>query len=157
MSDSDGSGCWLNSHGRVKDEMVSSSLAIPPGLEPAPLTPIAMDHGLGALRPPGLARRVVGKIARWQRLPDVQNRHRNVPRRLDDVVTLEQRGIANHRVVQERLVAGARFSPEEVIVVKIHTHRLEAYRGARHFRFQRPRDALLRLDMEYQAVRLKQI
>src|SRR6266571_2820424 len=126
-----------------------------PELELAPLPPIAMDHGLSNLRPPGLARRVVGKIARWQRLPDVQHRHRDVPRRLDDVVTLEQRSIANHRVVQERLVACARFGPEEVIVVKIHTHRLETYRRARNFRFQSPRDALLRLDMEHQSVRLK--
>src|SRR5882672_12677204 len=128
---------------------------LPPELELAPLTPIAMDQGLGGLRPPGLARRIVGEIARWQCLPDVQNRHGDVPGRLDDVVTLEQRGIANHRVIQECLVAGARLSPEEVVIVKIHTHRLEAYRGARHFRFQSPRDALLRLNMDNEAVRLQ--
>src|SRR5215467_10443633 len=70
------------------------------GLVLSPLTPITMGQGVGGLWTPGLACRIVGEIARRQRLPDVQNRHSDVPRRLDEVVTLEQRGITNHRVVQ---------------------------------------------------------
>src|SRR4029453_4676795 len=82
------------------------------GLQLAPLTPIALDQALSGLWPPGLTRRGVGEIARGQRRPDIENRDRRIPGSLNDVVALEQGGIANHRVIQERLIACARFSPE---------------------------------------------
>src|SRR5262245_59625553 len=75
-----------------------------------PLTPTPLHQRPCRLRSPGLARRIVREIARRQGLPDVQDGHRNVPGGLHDVATLEERGIPNHRVVQEGLITGAGFS-----------------------------------------------
>ena len=82
-----------------------------------PLAMIAREQVAGFFRSPG-ARRVIGKIARRQRVPDVQDRLHDAPAGFDHVGALEQSGVADHAVVEQALVARAGLAAEVVGVVE---------------------------------------
>jgi hypothetical protein len=72
-----------------------------------PIDPAA--YGSGVPASPSSSRRMSGSI--------------RVPRRLDLVAAREQRGLADHRVQQERLVRRRRGLAERLRVGEVHVHR----------------------------------
>src|SRR5262249_28019330 len=89
------------------------SCAIPPAAA------VRLHQRLGGSRTPR-AHRVVGKISRRQRVPDVQDRRGDLPGCLDDVGAVEERAVADHRVVQEPLVAGRGARIAQVSIPQVH-------------------------------------
>jgi hypothetical protein len=107
-------------------------------------------------RPPApTCRRVVGEVARRQRGPHVEQRLHDRPAHLHHVGALEERGVADHAVVQQPLVAGAGHRPEVVLVVEPHVDVAETQLRPGHLGAEAERDAFLGLDAEHELVRLQ--
>src|SRR5262249_19732544 len=66
--------------------------------------------------------------------------------RLDGVSALEQGGVADHAVVDQRLIAGARRGLEIVLVVEPHSDARHRDGGAGYLRIELQTDAFARLD-----------
>ena len=69
-----------------------------------------------------------------------------------DVGALEQRGIADHAVVEQRLVAGAGHALESVLVAELHVDAVDLHRRARDLDAEAQGHALLGLDVQGEVV-----
>ena len=92
---------------RIRHAQTMWSRVRPTSVSVPPLATAARHQFLGLGRTPG-AGGVVGEVARRQGLPDVEDRLHDRPAGFDHVGALEQRGVADHAVVEQPLVAGAR-------------------------------------------------
>ena len=104
------------------------------------------------LRAPG-AGGVVGERPRRQRLPDVEDGVHHVPPVLHAVRPLEERRVAAHAVVEERLVAGAGRGPEVVRVVEVHLDLARPDHGPGDLGLEAEGDPLVGLHVEDEDVR----
>src|SRR5436309_11065802 len=86
-----------------------------------PVAPIALDQLVGRARSPR-AGLVVRKIARRMGLPRLQDRRGDLPGGVDHVGAMEEGRIADHTVIDQRLVAGAGTIPLQVAVSEHHFH-----------------------------------
>src|SRR5262249_1630866 len=84
-----------------------------------PMLTIPLQQPLSLVRT-FAARLVAGEIRCAGLAPGVNKRLYDAPAGLDAVSSLEQNGIADHAVVDQRLVAGARRGREIVLVVERH-------------------------------------
>src|ERR1700731_1657767 len=89
--------------------------------EISPTAAIAFHQFVGLSRAPGSSG-IVGEITRRQRLPHVEYGIDNAPTSLDHVGALEQRGIADHAVMQQAFVSSRRSNAEIVGVGEVHIH-----------------------------------
>src|SRR5712671_4347512 len=83
-----------------------------------PCAPIAREHAvgrLGALAPGGIIRKVLCGIAR----PAIEQSLDRAPSRLDRIGPLEQSGIPDQTIIDQRLVAHGRERLEIVVVSKV--------------------------------------
>src|SRR5262245_60796949 len=83
-------------------------------------TPTITGQQLVGLFGPFAAGLVGGEVRCAGPAPGIDKGLHHAPACLDGVGTLEQGGIADHAVVDQRLVAGARRGLEIVLVVEIH-------------------------------------
>ena len=95
---------------------------------------------------------VVGEVPRGQRFPDVEDRLDDFPAGFHHVGALEQRGIAEHAVVEQALVAGARLRAEVVGVVEVHVDFAQADDRPGDLRSEAERDAFVRLQPQHEPV-----
>src|SRR5579872_6841320 len=93
------------------------------------------------------------EISRTQRFPDIQDWSNDAPSGFHHVGALEKSGVADHAIVQQSLVAGARRGAEIIGVREIHIHVTETHDRPGHLRAEAERDAFLRLDVKNQHVR----
>jgi hypothetical protein len=70
---------------------------------------------------------VVGKIARGQSVPHIEDGLNHAPTGFHHVGALEQRGVADHAIAQQTLVAGAVFRAEIGGVIEIHIDEAELH------------------------------
>src|SRR5580700_9286209 len=96
---------------------------------------------------------IVREAARWQRLPDIKNRADDSPTSLHHVRTLEQRGVADHAIMEQTFVPGGGLFAEIVRVLKIHVNRSQPHDRSRGLGGEAQRDSFLGLDMKHQLIR----
>ena len=107
---------------------------------------------VGLFRAPG-AGGVVGEIAWRQCLPDVQHRADHAPSGFDHVGALEQRGVADHAIVQQALVAGAGLACRNSRrYSKFMSTAPSRMAGPGHLGGEVQRNAFFRLDVQHQLV-----
>src|SRR5579863_1883467 len=109
-----------------------------------PVTAIAFEQVVGFPRAPRTGW-IVGKIARRQGLPDVENGLHHAPTRFDHVSALKQSCVADHAFIKQTFVTGAGLRAEIVGIAKIHIDGAEFHDGARNFCAELQRNTLLRL------------
>src|ERR1700675_1567249 len=119
--------------------------------EISPTAAIAFHQFVGLSRAPGSSG-IVGEITRRQRLPHVEHGIDNAPTGFDHVGALEQRGVADHAVMQQAFVASRRSDPEIVSIGEVHIHFAELHRGSGSLGGEAQRDAFFRLDVQHQLV-----
>src|SRR5206468_5726090 len=86
-------------------EVPEGAVEAPSGLLMDPVPAVLLDQPVRGGGSPG-AGRVVREVARGRPLPCLEDRRRDPPRRLDHVAPVEERGVADHAVVEEALVTG---------------------------------------------------
>src|SRR5262245_60278562 len=96
---------------------------------------------------------VVGEVAWRKRLPNIEDWCGYLPGFLDHVGTVEEHRIADHAVVAQGLIAGAWAVAVEIAVGELHLNRRQADRWSRRLRLELQRDALVRLDVNGEAIR----
>src|SRR5262245_24366139 len=128
-----------------RSEVMSSSRDRPPMPTLAGQQPVGLFWAFAA----GL---VGGEIRCAGLAPGIDKGLHHAPARLDAVSTLEQGGIADHAVVDQRLVAGARRGLEIVLVVERHPDARNRDRGPGYLGIDLQIYAFARLDSEHQEI-----
>src|SRR5215831_2431549 len=116
-------------------------------LERAPGASVARQELVGggrALAAGGIVGEVLGRVAR----PVVEDGLHGPPARLDVVGTLEEGGIADHAVVEQRLVAGGGRRIEIGLVGEVHADVAEIHGEAGPLGGELQRNAFVRLDAQ---------
>src|SRR5947209_14209756 len=108
----------------------------------APFAPVLREQLVRFLRPG--AARLIDRKWRLAGFPDVEQGLHDLPAILDIVGALEQRRVAVHGIIDQRLVSSARLHLEEILVREPHLHGLELHMWPRHFGAELPQDALVR-------------
>src|SRR5581483_8053009 len=113
---------------------------------PLPLAPVAREEAVGGRR--SLASRAVVREALvGVVLPVLEDRHDDLPGRLDGVPAREERRVAAHRVADEPFVRGRRDDAEAGAVVEIHRDGPDVHPRAGDLRVEAQRDPFLGLDL----------
>ena len=120
--------------------------------ERAPAPAVARQQRVGLARP-GAAGRIDRQRRRAILRPGVEHRLHHAPAGLDVVGALEQRRIADHAVIDQRLVAGARRGLEIVLVVELHLDAADLHARSRDLGAEAQGHALVGLDVQDQIVR----
>src|SRR5207248_11543787 len=105
--------------------------------------PQQLRGGIGT----GGTRRVEFKRDGLIRAPHIENRLNHRPTALDTIGTLEQCRVADHAVIDQGLVAGARLGVEVVAIAKIHPYAAEMDHRAGLLGAELQRNSLIRLDL----------
>src|SRR5215467_5433425 len=84
--------------------------------------------------------------------PGIDERLHCAPARLDAIGALEQRGVTDHAVVDQRLVAGAPCRFEIILVIERHPNACNDHRWARHLGVESQADAFVRLNAQNQEI-----
>src|ERR1035438_6227205 len=124
-----------------------SLLVIGLSTELAPAAAVAPEQFLGAggtfaaglviLEPPGA-----------RLLPGIKERLHRLPAGLHAVGALEQDVVADHAVVDQRLIAGRGLGLEVILVAEFHLDAVDRNRRTRHLGVELQRDAFGRLDAD---------
>ena len=85
----------------------------------------------------GLFRTFAAGLVRRQLLcacvaPGINKGLHDAPTCLDAISALEQRGVTNHTVVDQRLVTGASCSFKIIFIIECHPNACNSHRWARH-------------------------
>src|SRR5690242_14419241 len=118
-----------------------------------PLPAVAFEQKIGFVRTPGSCA-VLGYFAGARGAPNVENRIDKRPRGFDIVTAVEKRRITTQTIVDKRGVSGARNFPEAFLVAEIHGDVADAHFRAGTLCAEGNGDALFRLDVEDETVRL---
>ena len=94
---------------------------------------------------------VVGEVG-LLRCPGVKHRLHDAPSLLHHVGAHEERRIADHDIVEQRLVADIRLLREPVIVVEVHLHGGEVHHRPATLDLELQGDTLVRRDPQHQPV-----
>ena len=100
------------------------------GIDRQPCTPIAAEQPIGGIRA-GAAGRVIGEIDNGIACPGIEQALHRAPSGFDRIGALEQTGVADKAVVDERFVADRCERGEIVAVCKVHIHAVDLNLGAR--------------------------
>src|SRR6195952_5125331 len=119
--------------------------------ELASLAPVAAEQFLRAWRT--FAAGLINLQSLGARLlPGVEERLHRPPAGLDAVGALKQDIVADHAVVDQGLIAGARLGLEVVLVAEFHFDAAGRDRGTRNLGIELQRDAFVRLDADHQMI-----
>ncbi len=118
-----------------------------------PRTTLARQQFVGFRRTPA-SRGVVWKAFGGNRGPHIQYGLNDSPARLDHVRALEQRGVADHAVVQKPFVSRAVRAPEVTRIVKFHVHKTKPHHRTGNLGAESQRDSFVGLNVNDQPVRL---
>src|SRR5205085_6875567 len=95
---------------------------------------------------------IVGKIARRQRPPDVENRINDGPSRLHHICALEESLVAHDAIIEKDFVSGIRSGAEVVAVIEIHLHGANAHLCSRHLSAKAHGDAFIGSNVNHKLV-----
>ncbi len=84
--------------------------------------------------------------------PRIEERLHRLPTGFHAVGALKQDVVADHAVVDQRLIAGSRLRLEVILVAEFHLNAVDPDRGSGHFGVELQRDAFGRLDADHKVV-----
>src|SRR5580700_10978959 len=96
---------------------------------------------------------IIRKIVRFLRCPCIKHWLNDAPTRLYHVRALEQRCIADHAIVDERLISDVRLRREPVLVGKARLYGRQSHSLPRPLDLELQRDAFFGLDLQDEPVR----
>src|SRR5215831_3356730 len=96
----------------------------------------------------GAAGSVIGKVRGRSARPGINQAVNRTPRHLDGIGPLEQSGVADQTVVDQRLVTHRCNRLEVIAVCKIHRYAVDLNLGARTLGAEANRQALIRLNAD---------
>src|SRR5262249_21099406 len=117
-----------------------------------PCMPVAREQAIGSFGA-GAAGGVVGEIVGRGTGPGIDQSLNGAPCRLDRIGPLEQGGISDQAIIDQRLVANRRERREIVPVAKVHLYPVDFDLGTGALGAETERQSLVRLDAERQNVR----
>src|SRR5215831_10318184 len=121
------------------------------GPDRQPLAPFAREQAVGGLGA-GAAGGVIGKFVGGFARPRTEQSVDRAPSRLDRIGPLEQCGIADQTIVNQRLVAHRRERLEIVAVSKVHCHTVDLDVFAGPLDVEAERKSFVRLDAQRQNI-----
>ena len=122
--------------------------------EIAPMPTIPRQKRIGFLR--SAASRRIERYCRCTiRRDRVDDRLHDPPAGFDLISALEQRRVAGHAIVDQRLVARARGKLEVILIVELHRNAAHTHARARDLGAEPQRYPLKRLNMQSQVIRSK--